>query len=213
MNPSVIAKRNWQVYQKSPSFLARALATLRPFICPFERLMTPVEENATQLDIGCGNGVFLSLCCEYKKISKGLGVDVNQAALDVAKTCHKEAPLEFQKCENPSDWPSEHFDVVSLIDVLHHVPPDSQKDFLCKALERVGNGGRVIYKDMARKPFFFAFANRLHDLVLARQWIHYFPFEEALKIIEAEGFEIEDTYVQTCFVYRHEGLVAKKMKA
>jgi len=66
---------------------------------------------------------------------------------------------------------------VSLIDVPHHVPPAGQRECFLTAAARLGPGGVLIYKDMARRPVWRALANRLHDLVLARQWIHYVPVE------------------------------------
>src|SRR6266576_3469231 len=67
---------------------------------------------------------------------------------------------------------------VSMIDVMHHVPPSFQKEFLLTACRHVRPSGLLIYKDMCRRPRWRAAANRLHDLVLARQWINYLPISQ-----------------------------------
>ena len=46
------------------------------------------------------------------------------------------------------------------------------------ACDRVRLGGLLIYKDTASAPAWAAWVNRLHDLVLARQWIHYAPIAD-----------------------------------
>lgn len=61
--------------------------------------------------------------------------------------------------------------MVSLINVVHHVPAAGQRAFVTAAVSRLKPGGVLIYKDMCRRPVWRSWANRLHDLLLARQWI------------------------------------------
>ena len=52
--------------------------------------------------------------------------------------------------------------------------------------------------------------NIIHDLVFANQLIRYFPFDELVKIIEKNGFQILETNSKILLWYSHEWLVAKK---
>jgi 2-polyprenyl-3-methyl-5-hydroxy-6-metoxy-1,4-benzoquinol methylase len=85
------------------------------------------------------------------------------------------ANLHFLQVDIADRWPCGLFDVVSLIDILHHIPPAGQKSIFLKAASSVRPGGLLIYKDMADRPVLHALMNRLHDLLVAKQWIHYVP--------------------------------------
>jgi 2-polyprenyl-3-methyl-5-hydroxy-6-metoxy-1,4-benzoquinol methylase len=117
-------------------------------------------------------------------------LDVDSIRLSVAK-------------EFPS-WPSETFDVVSIIDVMHHVPPGLQRTFFTEASKRVAPGGRLVYKDMCRKPAWRALSNRLHDLLKARQWIHYRPIAEVEAWAKQAGLRLTTARDLTALWYGHE---------
>ena len=163
----------------------RTILKYRPFVCPFEELVPCVPEGASVFDIGCGCGLFLlALAFAGKRIS-GVGVDAapdaTSAAMLAARIPEIEATgsmLSFESAAGVDGWPTGQFDVVSLIDVLHHIPAAEQRAFIAAAVARVKPGGVFIYKDMCRRPAWRAWANRLHDLVLARQWIQYRPIAE-----------------------------------
>jgi 2-polyprenyl-3-methyl-5-hydroxy-6-metoxy-1,4-benzoquinol methylase len=161
----------------------RKLQHWRPYICPFEELIKHVPQGASVLDAGCGGGLFLALLAATGKRITGHGFDISPVAIDVARTMAESAKatgsaLHFEVRPVEDQWPHREFDVVSMIDVMHHVPPSFQREFLLTACRHVRPGGLLIYKDMCRRPLWRAGANRLHDLVLARQWIHYLPIAQ-----------------------------------
>jgi 2-polyprenyl-3-methyl-5-hydroxy-6-metoxy-1,4-benzoquinol methylase len=100
--------------------------------------------------------------------------------------------------------------VVSLIDVLHHVPPGRQRAFFAGAVARVRTGGILLYKDMCRSPLWRAWANRAHDLLLARQWIHYVPLARLEAWAAEEGLQLVHRRAYARLVYGHELLVMRK---
>jgi 2-polyprenyl-3-methyl-5-hydroxy-6-metoxy-1,4-benzoquinol methylase len=85
------------------------------------------------------------------------------------------ARLSFSRLDSDAAWPDEEFDVVFVIDVLHHVPPANQRVFFERVTSKVKQNGILVYKDMSLRPWWKAQANRLHDLVLARETISYVP--------------------------------------
>ena len=78
--------------------------------------------------------------------------------------------IAFERRDAQQDWPSGPFDIVSVIDVMHHVPTIAQRTVIERAASRLKPGGLLVYKDMVERPRWRAWKNRLHDLVLARQW-------------------------------------------
>jgi 2-polyprenyl-3-methyl-5-hydroxy-6-metoxy-1,4-benzoquinol methylase len=73
----------------------------------------------------------------------------------------------------PGQLPEGQFDVVMCIDVLHHVPPAAQRDFVRAICGSVAPGGILLFKDISPRPWWKALANRMHDLVTTRHWVHY----------------------------------------
>jgi 2-polyprenyl-3-methyl-5-hydroxy-6-metoxy-1,4-benzoquinol methylase len=205
-----------QYYQDSP-LSDRLLVQLRPYICPFAPMVKWVQPGSSVLDLGCGGGLWLLTLADSGCLARGVGCDINHRALIQGRRAaerftRKEGAgqIDFLHTRGIDEWPTDLFDVVSLIDVLHHVPPKIQADFLRRALERVKPGGKLIYKDMASAPSWISWGNRLHDLVLARQWIHYFPIERAAEVLTKAGGSVRHRQNWRRLFYGHELLVVDK---
>jgi 2-polyprenyl-3-methyl-5-hydroxy-6-metoxy-1,4-benzoquinol methylase len=171
------------LYADAPR-LQRFLARNRPFIAPFERMLGHVPVGASVLDVGCGIGLFGALLAANRRRPRLVGFDSNAPAIAVAQAMalrsaelYPMAQLEFHRLDVEAPWPEGTFDVVSIIDVMHHVPPPAARSVIELAVAKLAPGGTLLYKDMACRPRWRALANRLHDLTLARQWIHYLPID------------------------------------
>jgi len=194
--PADLSRLAKEIFLGAPA-VPRAIQSLRPYICPFDELLPYVPEGSSVLDIGCGSGLFLGLLAAAGAHIDGVGVDIGEAAISRAQLMAERlavlgtsARLSFRKLPPESPVPAGSFDVVSLVDVIHHVPPRIQKEFLETALSRVKPGGLFLYKDMCRRPLWRAYANRLHDLVMAREVIHYFPVEDVETCGRQAGFQL-----------------------
>jgi hypothetical protein len=84
------------------------------------------------------------------------------------------------------------------------VPKVGQRALFHEAASRVRTGGTLIYKDMCEKPLLFAWANRLHDLVIARQWIHYLSATSVCDWSRQEGFQLVESRDIRMLWYGHE---------
>jgi 2-polyprenyl-3-methyl-5-hydroxy-6-metoxy-1,4-benzoquinol methylase len=189
-----------------PSLMS-SIQRYRPFICPFAELIEQVPNGSYVLDVGCGAGLYLGLLASLGRIRGGIGFDASVAAIAAARNMsQKVAPirLEFRHLGVDEEWPSGTFDVVSLIDVMHHVPKPVRRDVISFAAERVGSGGLFIYKDMVRRPLWRAAANRAHDLVMARQWISYEPVETVEGQCRSLGLELIHRQDINMLWYGHE---------
>jgi 2-polyprenyl-3-methyl-5-hydroxy-6-metoxy-1,4-benzoquinol methylase len=205
-----------QLYVGGP-YVLRKMMHYRIVICPFERLIPHVAPGASVLDVGCRSGLFLALLSGTVADVAGVGFDSSVPAIDLAvrmaeqvKLLELRAELRFIQLDVAAPWPDGLFDVVSLVDVLHHVPPAYQRSVIETATAHVKPGGVLLYKDMANQPAFHAWMNRLHDLVVARQWIHYLPISSVDKW--AKEFGLAPTHAETLsrLWYRHELRVFRK---
>ena len=180
----------------------------RPWICPFDKFIFQVPKNQSIFDVGCGNGAFLFLLATFREPKKLYGVDVSENNLSIVKNIFPNT--KYNKVNNISDWPKENFNVITVIDVLHHIKPEEQHEFINKILNKIKPGGTLIIKDMSTKPWYFAIMNTIHDLIFANQLIHYFPFNELIQIIKKNGFEIKEINSKILLWYSHEWVVAIK---
>lgn len=199
------------------SLVRRKFQHWRPRICPFESILPYVPAGSSLLDIGCGCGLFLGLLASAGKITRGVGFDVDRSVIETARKMairaaelHPGTSLTFYLGADLT-WPPGEFDAVSLIDVMHHLPPARQKPFFAKVCQRVRVGGVLIYKDMCRRPRWRAWANRLHDLLLARQHIHYVPIESVEAWAGECGMQLVDAQRINRLWYGHELRVLRRM--
>jgi len=186
-------------------------------ICPFERLIPHVASGASVLDVGCGGGLFLALLAGTAAGVAGVGFDSSGPAIEAAarmaeqvKLSGLRAELSFVRLDIDEPWPAGLFDVVSLVDVLHHIPPANQKSVFERAVQSVKPDGVLLYKDMANRPLFHAWMNRLHDLLLARQWIHYVSISRVDEWAGESGLALSHAEAMSRFWYRHELRVYRK---
>lgn len=190
------------------------LQRLRPLICPFEALLDAVPEDSSVLDVGCGSGLFLGLLAASGKLRTGVGFDSSRAAIgranDMRERLAKPDVLEFRLQDAAVAWPDGVFDVVSIIDVMHHVPAKYQRSLIQSAASRLRPGGVLLYKDMVRRPLWRACMNRLHDLVFARKWIHYASIEDVRDWMVEAGFTRAQVQKLAMYWYGHEMVVATR---
>jgi 2-polyprenyl-3-methyl-5-hydroxy-6-metoxy-1,4-benzoquinol methylase len=132
------------------------------------------------------------------------------AAIEKARAILAGEPVELLVGEDFNLWPVGPFDCVTCIDVLHHVPPAVQAAFMAAMCQRVGAGGRLIYKDMADKPWPYALFNRFHDLVMARELINYYPIDTARAAILEAGLVVEHEEQFKRGLYWHQLIVARR---
>jgi len=86
------------------------------------------------LDIGCGDGRFLSeVTCRYPD-AELLGVDYSDKAINLARTFNP--GLRYEVIDIVKEPMPRQYDVVTLIEVLEHIPPD-HLDMFCQAVALV----------------------------------------------------------------------------
>jgi 2-polyprenyl-3-methyl-5-hydroxy-6-metoxy-1,4-benzoquinol methylase len=192
-------------FRETGSF-RRFLARGRPYICPFGLILDRIPAGGSLLDVGCGGGMMIALAFKEAHISEAYGFDPNSAAIAAARHTLGQLGMSatLAVSHNGREWADRKFDTVTMIDVMHHVPPTGHRAFLEGALDRVAPGGRLIYKDMCRNPLWRNAANRLHDLILARQWIHYAPIEDILSWSAEKGFRTLERRDASRLWYGHE---------
>jgi 2-polyprenyl-3-methyl-5-hydroxy-6-metoxy-1,4-benzoquinol methylase len=155
----------------------RVVQPLRPYICPFGEVIDLVPPHSRVLDVGCGSGLFLLFLASFDKLDRGVGFDVAKEAIETAQLAAAKladpSRLQFSVRSVEEGIPQGDWSVVSVIDVIHHIPPPFQAGFIRDLCAATPPGARLIIKDMVARPRWRAFANRMHDLLMAKQWVHH----------------------------------------
>ena len=102
-----------------------------------------MENYGSLLDVGCGDGRFIAdLYKDYPSI-RLKGVDYSEKAVALAKAMNP--GLDYAVADIfQDDLGGEKFDVVSLIEVIEHIPPKDLPDFIGCCLSFLKPGGRLV---------------------------------------------------------------------
>jgi 2-polyprenyl-3-methyl-5-hydroxy-6-metoxy-1,4-benzoquinol methylase len=185
------------------------LQRYRPYISPLDEVIALIPRGGTILDVGCGRGLVLLSLLANDWVSQAVGVDPSRKAIQAFTESAARYPGRAVAASALEAVAGE-FDTVAMLDVLHHVPSAEQQAMVSRAASLVKPGGLLIYKDMAQRPTWRALANRLHDLVLARQWIHYRALSDVEAWLAAAGLERVSGARFTRLWYAHEMVVFRR---
>jgi cyclopropane fatty-acyl-phospholipid synthase-like methyltransferase len=179
----------------------------RPRICPFPELLAHVPPGARVLEAGCGAGSFVLQAAARGDGVTGLGFDADPAAVAMAQRVAARAGLDgvrFEHREAAGGWPDGAWDVVALIDLLHHVTPAAREGVITAAANCVAPGGILLYKDMCRRPRWRAAMNQLHDVLVAQQWVHHADPVEVERWAAAAGLRLRHAERLNRWWYGHD---------
>ncbi len=196
-------------------FVDKLKIVYRPYICPFDDLLMEIEPGKSVFDVGCGSGQFALLIAEFCKPSKIKGIEISEELIKNARELLKDysasVQIQFEKYKG-DDIPLDiaQYDYVTMVDVGHHIPKKLQEDFFAQLYSKMGKGSTFIYKDInAASPL--VLANKMHDLVFAREIGNELSASKTRDIFKNMGFSIERTSKKTMFCYPHFTIIAKKV--
>jgi cyclopropane fatty-acyl-phospholipid synthase-like methyltransferase len=195
------------------SFTDQLKITYRPYICPFNKILAFIEPGDAVADIGCGSGQLALLMAEFTKPSRLVGIEISQTLVNNASILlsqYTHLKTEFSVFDGKTFPASIHqCHKYFMVDVLHHVPKQSQVTFLTQLYALMPVGSKLILKDInAASPF--VYFNKLHDLIFAHEIGNEVSVQKAINILTEIGFTIESQTTQQLYVYPHYTIVAKK---
>jgi 2-polyprenyl-3-methyl-5-hydroxy-6-metoxy-1,4-benzoquinol methylase len=101
-------------------------------------------EFNTLLDIGCGDGKLLSILSDIYEEKKFCGIDYSEQAIALAKLLCKNMNVQYYAEDVLLAPKDRFFDIVTLIEVIEHIPPENLHAFLLsvkKHMVKNKNGG------------------------------------------------------------------------
>jgi len=168
-----------------------------------------VPAGARVLDVGCGAGLVLRWLVHGRGAAGGVGVDTSPRAVAAARACAAPGePLRFEAVAPEDPWPAEGADVVTLIDVLHHVPPTGQRAFVARLRET--GAGLALVKDVDPRPRWKRWANALHDFLMTRSRVQPRALVEVAAWMAEDGWRVERAERVDRLWYSHYLIVARR---
>lgn len=212
-------KHNFSIFdliKRYRSIGSRIFILIRDIIMPFRIIEKYVPKKGKIIDVGCGHGalsLYLGLKGKKRKVS---GYDLDRQRIKSARYAAsgisnvKFAVKDLRKSTDLKDA-----DAVLLIDLLHHIPYDSQKKVLKECFKRLKKGGKLIIKDMSDLPRWKYYFNYFHDMVISgdKKLFYLKPSllkKELIKIgfkIEVSPFLINNFFLNP---YSHFLIIASK---
>jgi 2-polyprenyl-6-hydroxyphenyl methylase / 3-demethylubiquinone-9 3-methyltransferase len=115
-------------------------------------------KNARALDVGCGGGLLTeALALQGAQVT---GIDLSERPLGVAKLHLHESGLDIDyQLESTETWAAQHpahYDVVTCMEMLEHVPDPQSIVNACAQLTRPG--GQLFFSTLNRTPKAYALA-------------------------------------------------------
>ena len=188
---SALAHRWWD-----PTSEFRPLHEINPLRLEWINARVPLA-GKTVLDVGCGGGILAESIA--KKGAKVTGIDLSEKALKVADLHSLESGVavryELIAAEELASREAGHYDVVTCMEMLEHVPDPAAIVQACATL--VKPGGHVFFSTLNRNPksYFFAIIGAEYILRLLPRGTHdYMKFitpAELSQYIRRAGLEVD----------------------
>lgn len=192
--------------------LNRLKTVYRPYICPFDQLLELIPLQSRVFDLGCGSGSLLSLIHHFRKPEKLGGIEISEVLVNNARQLLASAdiPVSIYKYDGVN-IPAEiaDYNVVTMIDVFHHIPKDIQPDFFKQLYDKMPAKSILVFKDIdAASPF--VYTNKLHDMLLAGEIGNEWSAGKLAAKLKESGFECSPTQYKHMLVYPHYTILARK---
>jgi 2-polyprenyl-6-hydroxyphenyl methylase/3-demethylubiquinone-9 3-methyltransferase len=152
----------------------------------------------TVLDVGCGGGILAEAMARHG--ARVTGIDLAEKPLQIAEAHAKGQPLDVRYMKSSAeDWSANHaahYDVVTCMEMLEHVP--SPKAVIQACADTVKPGGWVFFSTINRNPLSYLTAIVGVEYVLrilprgTHQYRRLIKPAELLKMAGAAGLVLRD---------------------
>lgn len=195
-------------------FISRAYDKLRSLIFPFDLIVDEIPDKGKVLDIGCGHGTLPIYIARKKRNVHVLGVELNRNRVLIAREKVRFLNnVEFTDSDITKFKAEGGYDVITCLDVLHHIPRDLQEGVVKKVSGMLKPGGVFILVEIDRNPLPKYIWNYMHDMIFTRsRELNYIKKEDALSMLKSSGLYVSATKDASSLMYARYMITAERRK-
>lgn len=148
---------------------------LRSIICPFDKIIESIPNDGEFLDIGSGYGTFCFILSKERPKMKITGMELDKKRVNTANSrVADNSNLKFIRGNIMNFSTNKRFDVITCLDLIHHIPTKDHLVVLKKINELLKDNGLLIIKEMNDKPLYKYLWNYVHDFIMTRSMEMYY---------------------------------------
>jgi len=211
-----------RIINSYPDFVTRVYCRIRFHIINsrfLETIEQHLQPNVRVLDLGCGFGLFSNYLASHDTTREIHGIDLNTKRIEQAKTVAN--LLDIRNTHfmvgNAEDYTFDHapFDVVIMLDILHHLDRESAEELLEAAFKHLKPDGIIIIKDVNVTPFWkMLFTYILDKIMDFKRPVHYRHAKVWKQVLQDIGWRDVLTYHLLDYLpYPHILVIGKKETA
>lgn len=175
----------------------------RVFTAPLFQIERYVPKTATILDVGCGYGIFANILCLTSDSRIVSGFDVSEKRIRIARsTVGSCTQLSFHTMD-VIDCKLSGYDVITIIDLLHHIPYEKQETLLRKAYHALDVPALVLVKDLEKKPFWKYIFHFAQDSLLYRSPLFFRSTCNMKSLLSNIGYTVTRIPLKSWLPYPH----------
>jgi 2-polyprenyl-6-hydroxyphenyl methylase/3-demethylubiquinone-9 3-methyltransferase len=180
----------WERYKPLSAWESFYLRT-RWRLCPFETVESHVPRKGRILDFGCGYGMLSNFLALKSPDRQVLGIDLNEARIEVANRSSKGHPEVSFQLGDVRDFQGIPFDAVVMTDVLHHIDEDDVRVLLRIIRSCLSDHGTLVVLDVDRSPRRKFYTTYLIDRLLnLTRSLHYRSRDLLMLLLGRSGFRV-----------------------
>jgi 2-polyprenyl-3-methyl-5-hydroxy-6-metoxy-1,4-benzoquinol methylase len=162
---------------------------LRLLLAPMIETAGCVPPRGDILDLGCGQGLFALLVRLKYPGRRILGLDRDGARIRVASAVVDDSQAEFKVGNIESvEWGT--YSVVTIIDVLHHIPFEVQRALIHRVRRGLAPGGVVLIKELHTRPRWKYLFHYVQDTLSYRSPLFFRSRADMVALLTDAGFDV-----------------------
>lgn len=193
--------------------VTKAYFMMRFLICPFGRIEQLLPKEGFFVDVGCGYGLFANLLAIRSSKRIVIGCDINHVRIRIAANSTVGRSNISFSASDVKDLKLPPCDVVTMVDLLHHVPFELQTSLIKQCHVQLNRDGLLVIKDIDKVPMLKYAWNYMHDFIMTRGGALYFVNKTQMcKFLEEVGFKVDALRLRTAAPYPHIMYICRKIQ-
>jgi 2-polyprenyl-3-methyl-5-hydroxy-6-metoxy-1,4-benzoquinol methylase len=217
LRPVRIFKKDILALYREAGSLAKILVRIKMRRSPILRLERYVPDKGEIVDLGCGNGLFTAVLKSGAPARTIVGIDLDARKISAARKALGNLPhLDFRLGDiSAVDYPPA--DVFTIVDVLFLVPVETQDRILGRCAKNLRSGGRLVLKEMDKRPrlkYFWNILQKTAAIKIGRfafgSKFHFRDRADIVRTLTGLGLKVDVVPLHRGYAFPHILFLAKK---